>query len=102
MRLFVVEFDEGGGDGEYQTRDEFAARLRRDVERPWHPPIRPLWMDKRAHERLVLKSREEERTHKEKLAEMDAALLAKIDAAVVGDVVKWRLGYAFVARDDQT
>lgn len=96
MRLFIVEIDEFG---EYQMRDEFAARLRRDVERPWHPPIRPLWMSKRAHERLVLKSREEEQAHKAKLAEIDAALLAKVDAAVVGDVLEWRCGYVFVVRN---
>lgn len=101
MRLFVVEIDEGGGDGEYVTRDAFVERLRRDHDREWAKPTRPAHMPEASYRAILKIGEEAERDHKASLRRADDELLARLDAATVGDVLEWRCGYVFVSGDDR-
>ncbi len=68
MRLFVVT-DNGSVEGEFLTRQDLEARLRKDWDDV--PPV------------IVL----------------DQALLATIDVSHVGQVIEWRRGWVFCAAD---
>lgn len=72
MRLFVVEINEGGAEGEYATCEQLQTRMQRDWEGV--PTVRAL----------------------------DRAVFAAIEIAHVGQVITWRMGWIFCAENDKS
>lgn len=92
MRLFVVEVNDGGAEGEFETREEFVNRL----SEVWHVShrycIHGLGPGRDACE-------DRQQAEVKKLKALDEALLATIDVAHVGMVIPYRLGWVFIAED---
>ncbi len=72
MRLFVVEVNDGGAEGAYETLETFTSRLRHD------------WGDEDDYSQMKA---------------LDEGLLAMISIAHVGMVIPFRLGWVFCAED---